>query len=319
MSERPRKTVAVYFTEPGFDDYPFNEEEYRTAYHILGGLLAERGTGMAIVRGKKTYKGGLRFTGYWEFRNGTFHRREEDITADLLFLRGKLKTRRGINMINHPALHALCDDKSDTYRRFPDISPKSIRVNNRRVLKAALPKISSKLVVAKPVDGFGGAGIVIDTAEKVPKKLHDFPYLLQEFIDTSGGIPGICKGLHDFRMVSVQGKIVSVFIREPRQGSYLANVSQGASIWELAVKDIPKEARELFERVDKELLRFTRRVYAVDVARQKDGRWLLIELNAEPGLSSYDYDGRNDPRGKGKGEGSKKYFTTLADLLAASA
>ena len=319
MSDRPIKIVAVYFTEPGYDDYPFNEEEYRVAYHIMGQLLEDRNTQMIIVRGKKTYKGGLRFSGYWEFRDSAFHRHDKEIEADLLFMRGKLKVDRGINMINDPKLHALCDDKAKTYRRFTDISPMSIRVNNRRVLMAGLKKISSKLVVAKPVDGFGGAGIVIDTAEKVPKKLHDFPYLLQEFIDTSGGIPGICTGLHDFRMISVQGQIVSVFIREPRQGSYLANVSQGASIWELPVKDIPADARALFATVDKELAHFKNRVYCVDVARQKDGMWKLIELNAEPGLSAYDYDGRNDPRGKGKAEGSKRYFTSLADLLAASA
>ncbi len=56
---------------------------------------------------------------------------------------------------------------------------------------------------------------------------------------------------------------------------------------------------------------FERRVYCVDVARDKSGRWTLIELNGQPGLSSYDYEGRNDP--DGKGGGSKRYFHTLAE------
>jgi hypothetical protein len=96
----------------------------------------------------------------------------------------------------------------------------------------------------------------------------------------------------------------------------LANVSKGASIFELPVARIPAGARDLFETVDRHLRHYAHRIYSVDVARGKDGRWTLIELNAQPGLSSYDYNGKNDP--DGKGEGSKRYFQGIANMLAAS-
>lgn len=311
------KKIAIYFTDPLYDDYPFNEEEYREAYHILAGLLDARGAGSVIVRGQETYRGGTSFQGGWEYRDGTFRRTEDLIEAELIFNRGRFQPEPGIAIINDPAFNALCDDKSATYERYRAYSPMSYTIANADEREECFQKIPSELVVSKPIDGLGGHGIVIGTREEIRRSGASFPSIIQEFIDTSGGIPGICEGMHDFRIVAVRDKVVFAWIRFPKKGSYLANISQGGSSMELDIARIPADALAIFRAVDNDVARYERRVYCVDVARNKDGRWVLIELNAQPGLSSYDYEGRNDP--DGKGEGSKRYFHGLADLLASAA
>ena len=316
------KQIAVYFSKPGFEEYPFDEAEYREAYHIMGKLLTERGAGMTIVRGLETYKGGNTFEGGWKYVKGTFERVEGPQTFTLIFNRGNnnngsTRFDAKARVLNSPELDRYCDDKSETYRIFHQCSPIGTTVNSAAIVPAALTRIRSELVVCKPIDGLGGAGIFVVPRTDVLKIIPEYPYIVQEFIDTSGGIPRVAKGMHDFRMVTINGEILSIFIREPKEGSYLANVSQGASIREFPVEDIPKGALEIFKMVEKELTWITKRIYCVDVARRKDGKWYLIELNSQPGLSSLDYTGKNDP--KKKGDGAKRYFHKLADLLAASA
>ncbi len=310
----PQPQIAIYFTDPDADDYPFSDDDYRQAYGVLADLLKERGTASVVVRGQETYLGGNTFNGCWRWNGNDFVRENGRCESSLIFNRGRFAPDGTERMLNDITLNTLCDDKAWTYRTFEEFSPKSLIVRSASEVAAAETLIPSSFVVAKPNEGLGGDGILIGPKEEILAEIPSFPYILQEFVDTSGGIPGIAKGMHDFRMVSIDGEVFCVFIREPRKGSYLANVAQGGHIWELAVDRIPDEAMAMFRIVDKELSRFPHRIYCVDVARGKDGRWKLIELNAQAGLSYADYSGRNDPTGKAKG--AHRYFHRLADLLA---
>ena len=136
--------------------------------------------------------------------------------------------------------------------------------------------------------------------------MKQFPYLVQELIDTENGITGLAEGRHDFRLVTVGGEIVAAFMRVPADGKYIANVAQGGDIHEIPLGQIPESAVDMFTEVDKEFARFPKRLYSLDLGLDRSGNWKIIELNAQPGLSIEDY---ND------GAAGKRLFNHVADLL----
>lgn len=300
------KTVVVFFDKPGYDEYPFDHEEYVIAYHDLAPMIVARGARFAIVRDQKTYKGNNVFAGYWLFENGTFVRHDDDVEADLIYDKGHFVPDESARMSNDRELTDICTDKFRTVREFPSLNPKTFLVHNKEELHQSLADIpTDAFVVAKPVDLEEGIGVIIANPAKVEEAVTKFPYLVQEFIDTSGGIPGIVDGMHDLRMVVIEGDIVVSYIRTPPPGKMTANVSQGGQEIEVLPEQLPAEAKAIVEEVDKVFSKFARRAYSVDVGRNKDGSWKIIELNAKTGLS---------PASKGKHY--ERFLNRLADVLA---
>jgi D-alanine-D-alanine ligase-like ATP-grasp enzyme len=66
----------------------------------------------------------------------------------------------------------------------------------------------------------------------------------------------------------------------------LANVALGGQEIEVPAEKLPAEAREIFDAVDAAFAgEYPIRIYSVDVARDADGVYRIIELNSKPGLS----------------------------------
>lgn len=280
------KIVAVYFTDPDFAGYPFHEEEYRDAYRDLAKMIIGKGGRFVIVRGIQTYRGGMTFSHYWEFDGRDFTRHEETISADILYDKGE--DFRGDDrtvFVNDSEFDAMCSNKEVTARMFPDLVPKTVIVHAAADMDSVLAQIPTEMVVAKPIDGAEGRGIFIEPKEKILNHVTEFPYLIQEFVDTSAGIPGITNGMHDFRMICINGDIVVSYIRTPAKGLLISNVSLGGLETEVLRDDIPEDALHMQKLVDEKLSHFPRRVYSADLARDKTGVWKLIELNAKVGLS----------------------------------
>ena len=85
--------------------------------------------------------------------------------------------------------------------------------------------------------GRRGQNILIDFPEKIRESVHTLeePYLLQEFIDTSAGIPNIATGTDDLRVIIIGGEVIMASIRTPAPGKLLANVAQGGTIKEISL------------------------------------------------------------------------------------
>lgn len=299
------KTVAVYFTDPDFDGYPFTKDEYREAYRDLARMVGTKGGSFVIVRGLSTYTGNMTFFHYWKFENDDFQFHDEPITVDIIYDKGEdFPPDPDATFLNDPAFDALCSDKEQTALMFPNYVPKTIIVHSAEEMPEALDQLDTDTVVAKPIDGAEGRGIFIESKKEITQHVSEFPYLLQEYIDTTGGIPGLVEGLHDFRMISIDGDIVVSYIRTPKEGLLISNVSLGGTEIEVLPEDIPKEAYELYKVVDAVLSMYPRRVYTVDVALDKSGAWKLIELNGKPGLSPLSM-----------GESYEKFYEKLANLL----
>lgn len=139
-------------------------------------------------------------------------------------------------------------------------------------------------VVLKPIDGYGGNGII--RVNKMEDKVWfgedqaDFKefliqyernpqtYLAMEFL------PGVTEG--DKRIIVVNGKILSASLRIPKKGSWICNVSQGG----LAV-DAEANEREI------EMIRFINPIlqkegifyYGLDTLQNIYGERMISELN----------------------------------------
>lgn len=296
--------VAVFFDAPGFEEYPFNHAEYRTAYHELAAEIHAKGGAFAIVRGQGTHRGGNAFSGGWRFVDGAFARTDEPIQADIVYNKGYFRPDERTIMLNDPALDRLCTDKWETYELLPAYFPRTVIVHDAAELARAGSALMGDRLVAKPLDGEEGKGVRIGPREEILRSVAAYPYLLQEFLDTSGGIPGIVEGMHDFRLVSVSGEIVLSYVRTPPPGEMLANVARGGSEVQVPVDGIPEGARLLFDDVDRVLARFPKRVYSVDCCRAPDGAWKIIELNAKPGLTPRSF-----------GPAHRHYQERLAEVL----
>lgn len=300
------KTIAVFFDKPGYDDYPFNHEEYVVAYHELAPMIVKRGGRFVIVRSQASYKGNNVFSGYWLFNGTAFERHEEDIAVDVIYDKGHFVPDDAAKLSNDRELTDICTDKFRSYREFPALCPATHLVKNKEellaILKAKDPKAT---IVAKPVDLEEGIGVMIATPDVIASSVEKFPYLLQDFIDTSGGIPGIVDGIHDMRMIVIDGEIVVSYVRTPPPGKMAANVSLGGQEIEVPLETLPGDAKKVVATVEEKFSQYVPRAYSVDVGLDADGTWKIIELNAKTGLSPIS-----------KGKNYEHYLNRLADVLA---
>lgn len=284
-SVQSRKKIGVFFDAPTYEGYPFQIKEYYEAYHELGKLLADRGAEFRIVRTQESFLGGNRFSHSWVFDGTTFRERNEPVELDLIYDKGHFKGDAGSTLLNDVAIDVLCTDKRVTAKMFPEISPKTFEVASRKELEAMLAGWTGEKVVAKPIDGHEGKGVVIGSPAEVLAAEHSFPLLVQEFIDISGGIPGFCDKPHDYRTVIYNGVVGVTYIRTAPPGSFIANVSRGGSEIQVPADKRPAEAKAVVEQIDRRMAeRFPKRVYSIDLGRDKSGRWYLIELNAKPAI-----------------------------------
>lgn len=304
-----RKKIGVFFDAPGYGDYPFNHADYVQAYHEVAKGIEDRGARFHIVRGLSSFRGGNRFEGYWEFDGTTFARKEDAIDLDLIYDKGYFVGDARSTLLNDAEMNRICTDKRATIELFPDLSPKTVEAKDRAALEKILSDWPSPMVVAKPVDGAEAKGVVIGSPAEVLAADHEFPVIVQQYVDTSGGIPGIIDGVGDLRTILVDGEIALTYARSAKPGTLISNVSKGGKEIEVLPENRPAEAMDIAFAVDKTFRPMSRhRVFCVDCARDADGTWYIIELNSKPGLSTRDY-GASYPR----------YQDLLMDALVSAA
>lgn len=303
------KTIAVFFTSPGDKSYPFNESYYVTAYRELAEKIAEKGARLVIVRAMESYKGNGVFSGYWVFGNGEFTRINEDIKPDLVYNKGHFIFRDddSLPIMNHRELDGICLDKRKTFAAFSEHCPLTKEVHSKEEALDFLEKVSTAFAVAKPIDGEEGKGVIIMRKNELADHIPSYPYLMQEFVDTSGGVPGITDGMHDLRLTLINGDVGNSFLRIPAKGKMVSNLAQGGSKQEVPVDLIPSECLSLAATIDERFKKYGKRVYSVDMGRDVSGKWFIIELNSQPGVTC-----------RSEGPLSINFQNKLADVLLAS-
>ncbi len=302
------RTVAVYFDDPGENDYPFSIELYRTVYRQLATVIQEMGGQLMVVRGAETYLGDNKFSHAWVFDGTWFMRKEGPVHADFVWNKGRKLQTPEMRQVNNPKMEEICLDKWKTYELFSHLMAKTIHVENKGKLADALKELRTERVTLKPLSGFGGFNVLIGSREEVSAKNTMYPCIVQEFVDTSGGIPDIVDEMHDFRIISLNGAVGLCYIRTPPPGMFTANVSQGGKEIEVPPEKIPPEPLQALAEVDRVFSKYLPRIYTVDMGRDKSGKWFVFEINGKPGFSPME-----------TGESYPPFYRKLGGLLLENA
>ncbi len=261
------------------------EDDYRIAYERLASELALQNAELFLTTPPDTFLGNSTFSGGISIRDGKWERVDSPIVADVIFNKSLTQFQPEDGwVINHPVLDKACD-KDETIGLFSMFCPRSMLVQNEDEVASALKELRTDIIVSKPTALFGGEGIWIGKRSDRPV-ITRFPMILQEFIDTSGGIPGICDGRHDLRLITFGDRLIDAYFRQPASpDGYLSNVALGGFIAQVPLEKIPTAARALAASVDASFINFPDRVYSSDMGLDRNGEWKLIELNSPPGFA----------------------------------
>ena len=251
---------------------------YWVAYQELDEEIRKLWAEFYIVRDNKTYLWDWEFLQSWQFKDWDLietWRQKVDIVYDKWWFDSDGK----LSVLNCDEIDDICINKWRTYEKFKKYCPTTYLANNEDEFCEYLSKITWDKKVIKPLDDEEGNWVFIWNTEYLLKCPHEFPILIQEFIDSSIWIPGIVDWIHDFRIAVMKWEVVYSFIRTPPSWEFLANLARW---WQLIMVDkdkIPKEAFDIVEYIEEEFSRFDERFYWVDMAFTPT--WpKIIELNS---------------------------------------
>ena len=230
----------------------------------------------------------------WIFENkGGKWKKTNNVKPDLIYDKTKARLevyrqkeliRKHYPFINDLHFTQIIDDKFLTSLIFDQWSKKSYLVGSRGDLQRIIPKIKTAKIVIKPLMESGGKGIVIGSKKEAAGVSIDGTRLVQEFIDSSAGIPGICRGYHDLRLVFINEKLIYAYARKPQKGGLLANLAQGGSLTIVPKNKLPKTLVPVIKYANEVFSTFDPRIYSIDFMFDKSGKPWIVELNSMPGL-----------------------------------
>ncbi len=295
--------VGIVFSKPLSAGNPLKHmgEKYPVYIRFLEFCQAEGWD--VFVLTQKTYLGKGAFGGGWVFDKKTktkFKLTNKILMTDLIYDRtGGLKfppKEDGLRSVNSREFKILSWDKWSAYQEMKKYMPRTFRVGERRDLAKVLPEIRTQKVVLKPANGLKGIGVFIGAKEQATKFVFPdkYPkYIAQEFVDTFEGIPGITNGLHDLRVVIINGKIVWSHVRIPPRGSLQANVARGGKIKEIDCLQIPDYVTKIVRRIAKSFyVKYDNPVYSIDFGIEK-GKPYIFEINDQIGFPRWEMKARD--------------------------
>lgn len=274
------------------DKSPLNSAYYLKAYSDL--LLATKSYGANVyLSTRDQYEGNGIFRSGYTLNSRTQIKNFSEITdihADLVYDKGDFADVNDVTTLNPSYVHKVTSNKYETYTLFSNYQPTTFVCNNSDDVADSLKNIAGEMIVIKSLTGNGGHGVRVIKRNNVNladySTMINYPVLIQEFLDTQCGIPGIVDGIHDFRIKLGNGEVWGGTLRTPAPGEFRANVAQGGSEQHLFPEQIPKGAIDIAIEIDKYFIDYPR-YYSIDLVYTMNG-WKLIELNSKPGLSPID-------------------------------
>jgi glutathione synthase/RimK-type ligase-like ATP-grasp enzyme len=182
----------------------------------------------------------------------------------------------------------ITKDKTLIETLFPKYTFQSIICKTYEEIAENFDKITSNIKVLKPQ--FWAYGKWIFMSESLKDFSHfseeNFPYLLQDFLDTSSWFYTMFSWIHDYRVIILNGEIVAQSVRQPKSGDYLSNVSEGWNIHDISDFKIPNEILEIIQSVDEYCKKYEHRYYSIDMGRGRDRNIKIFEMNSAPWLTN---------------------------------
>lgn len=304
---RMDKPIIGIFRERRDNFFEFKAPHYREAYVEIGLKLAEKGVYPAILTGQGTYLGAGKFSKHWyPIKNGSDFIFEErgELTVDAVWDKDHFVTDGKVLEVNNQDLNEMCWSKQETYKVLGDFHPKTIQVSTLAELEDALNQTPGEKVAVKELVGSSGEGVFVGSKPDALKSGLKLPLLVQEFIETGAGVPGITTKRHDVRVVLANGEPIAATLRTPPEGGLKSNIGYGGENRLLNIAQLPKSLLEICKKIDDRLKGYGDfRLYSVDFGLTPNG-WRMFEANGMPGVIA-----------QSRGEQADDYQNKLADFL----
>ena len=289
------KVIAIAFGRSVDPDHPLQMVgEKWPVYKDLLTEITKKGYQTAVVSTKD-------YTG-----NGSFG----PVHADVVYDRsGGIKfpwPKDSLKVVDSLPFKRLAWDKWLAYQQLGFAMPVSYLIKSREEITDNLDKIATRMVVIKPVGGLKGRGLFVGQKAEAGNFEADFSkgFLIQTFIDTSQGIPGIVAGRHDLRLVVMNHRVVWVHVRTPPEDSLIANVAGGGTLTEINLDKLPSKVVQLAQKVIEAITKeFGNQVYSIDMGVDPSGCPWVFEINDQMGFP------------KPEAIGKKRFINELADCL----
>lgn len=309
----PNKKILIYFTKKEVAADPYAHiPDRREIYWSLFREGRSRGFDMYLGVKPTLHHGGMKFENVLFFTGEQFELKEEVVLFDAIFDRSPRKDfpTPDINAktLNSLAFKKLANNKDQTYELLKEYMPKTFPLTSKQDFDTAIASFDPKeMAVFKPVDGFGGKGVVITEAENLTANLliPNKKFILQKFVDTSQGVSDIISGRHDLRIIIINGAPILLQAREPKLGELRANISQGGQCFEFPYEMAPSALRSIVETVHPLIdAAFSSPFYSIDFGVDRDGTPYIFEINDQIGF-----------KGAITGENRKKFCKNFIDSL----
>jgi len=285
------KTVAVCF---GYRlknrAHGILAEKTLQPYLWLHDIAKERGINVIWTNIQELTEKG--FSSYFIWDGKKFVQKKRNIRPDYILDRSACSYKRMplkkmmqemAPSLNPPRVQTIAEDKFMTHLMFPDITIPSYLAHSKEELATIAKKYKSiRKWVTKYLRGICGNGVEIASSKNVAKYKGKFPAIMQPFLNSKKGIPGLFKGIHDLRVVCLDHKPVQAYIRTPAKGTELCNIAQGGKRIFIPLSDLPTSAKKLVKQVTTRLRPFQNTLYSVDMLYLNRSTPKLIEMNHNP-------------------------------------
>ena len=272
----------------------------RLVYQRLLELIQNNGFNSFVLT-RKTYQGNSIFNGAWVFNKGKFKITEERVKIDLVYDRvGGITFPPSCDqmlVVNRRDFKILSWDKWQTYKEIGKYMPKTFWVGELNNVSKVVNEVKTKNIVLKPFNSLKGNDIFIGKKEDLkffkPER-QGRKYILQEFVDTSCGIPNLTEGMHDLRVVIINNKVVWSHIRVPAKGTFLANAAQGGSLTEIDYEKVPKGVKKIVKDISNRFYKkYDNPVFSIDFGINEKGEPKIFEINDQIGLPRWEMKNRD--------------------------
>ncbi len=274
---------------------PFETERYQYSYEFFYSLCKQHDIRMyrASYQWYDYQKNFFKYAWIFE-KSGNKWKRVRNIKPDLIYDKTKARLEvyykkelmsKYYPFINDLQFTQIIDDKFLIGLLFAKWSKAGYLIDGNIDLKNFLPRIKTDKFVLKPLMESGGKNIyILDKNSSLADIVFDKRYLLQDFIDSSSGIKGICRGMHDLRLVFINARLMYSYVRQPQKGSFLANIAQGGSFEIVPKSKLPKSLDPIINYTNEIFASFNPRIFTIDLMFDKKQRPWVVELNSMPGL-----------------------------------
>lgn len=283
------RPVIGIFVKNKDADPEFKDAQYELAYTEIVEVLIEKGADAVILMGQGRYEGSGVFSKSWSPRRDAeriFYNQRGRTRVDLVFDKDNFVDDDTIPVINPRLLKAICENKHMTYEVLQEFQPKSSVVHTHEDFLGALKTLPGDVAVVKGLHGNSGDAVFIGAKSDAAANMEhvELPYQVQEFVETSQGIPGVVDTRHDLRLLMMGGEPILATLRTPPKDGYKSNLGYGGMNRLVDLSELPDELFSMAHGIDKVLEQFAPfRLYSADFGHTDKG-WKLFEVNGLPGV-----------------------------------